>query len=115
MWELAGLLCTIDGMNHTMLWFLVMLTSILQGFGLAIYYVAQGKYLSICIRSNPTKQGLYSSIFWATFFLACIGAYTVDALLLGHDKETLLFSMSIGFTIVGMIILQFLPHIDKSD
>lgn len=55
LWQFTGLLCTIEGLNVTMIQVFVITTSALKGFGQAILTVAQGKYLAIIIHGSPER------------------------------------------------------------
>ena len=49
---------------------IVLTTSFISGAGWSLLWVAQGKYLSDCAESCPSKKGLYNSLFWSTIFLS---------------------------------------------
>jgi hypothetical protein len=64
LWIVSGLIATIEGASEGLVTFAVMLGSVSNGVGGAIFWVAQGKYLSNCVKICEDKSGLYSSLFW---------------------------------------------------
>jgi Ion channel regulatory protein UNC-93 len=69
-WVFTGYVATIDNISETMVQIAVILGSIINGFGGSIFWVAQGKYLSHCVRICEEKSGMYTSVFWTI----CLGS-----------------------------------------
>ena len=47
-----------------MIGFIAIGSSVIEGVGGSVLWVAQGKYMSDCIKICPEKAGLMTSIFW---------------------------------------------------
>jgi len=93
----------------------ILVSSGVLGLGAAVIWTAQGKYLSL--NSNEETAGKHSGIFWAVS-QACLAGGGIFLYLVFHTKDSnediseattrLLYTVFLGVTIVGIVILALL-------
>lgn len=98
-----------DGVSEGTVVFTVMLGSVCNGVGGAIFWVAQGKYLSNIVMICEEKSGLYTSIFWSITLGSQIFAYLSNSIILGSFDVQVLFTVSTLITFIGIVIFGLLP------
>lgn len=107
------LISMIEGISHTVIWCLVLITSGIKGMGSALLWVAQGKYQTLCIKGSPEHAGFYASLFWGIALGSQILAYLVDSLILGYSTSTVLFIFAMCVSFSALITFNFLPDLDE--
>lgn len=92
---------------HELMYISMMVCASLTGFGGAILWVAQGKYLSMC--ANPTNKGLFTSIFWAFQISSLVVGNLMAAFVIVLIKESTFFMILLGLCIATAFFFLLLP------
>lgn len=85
---------------------MVMLSSVLIGFGAAILWVAQGKYVSDC--ANDTNIGFFFSYFTAIMNCAHIVGNLIAGLAVGHFKHSTCYMLLAFICLIGSLSFLFI-------
>ncbi|CDW76745.1 major facilitator superfamily protein [Stylonychia lemnae] len=94
---------------------IVLIASIIMGFGCALIWVGQGKYLSDCSKYKIERKGVYSSIFWFTFYISSILSSILAALILGSYPQEYLYFICFIISVLSKVILISLPKIQTEE
>ena len=95
-------------MDDNFIKFVIMFTAACCGFGAAILWVGQGRYISRI--ANDANKGTYNSIFWAFFMSAMIVGTLFGALVLKHtDSFTFYCAMTIVSVLASLFFLFLRP------
>ena len=83
------------------------------GFGSAITWVAQGRYISRI--ANESNKGTFNSIFWAFFMSSqLIGSLFAAVVLQNTDTFTFYCIMS-AICLLASLFFLFLPSIEEKN
>jgi MFS family permease len=99
-WVIAGLFPLILGHSHTskvIVWVIMVVAGMINGFGGAVLWIGQGKYVTEC--STPQNKGFHFGIFWSVLMLSQILGSAISAFLL-HK-----FSQKVFFATMGVVSL----------
>ncbi len=89
--------------------FFILLTSILNGMGAAILWVAIGKYLSDCALICSQHKGFYTSLFFNGLSTSTVAHNILSAVIISYFSETTLFVIMSGITLLCQITFILLP------
>ena len=102
-----------DHLSYNAVICVVIICSILVGFGSSLVWVAQGKYLSDCSLVCQDKKGRYQSIFWFFTFSSFLFSSLMGSFILGKYAQEYLFFVSTFICLVSTIMFYFLPDIKQ--
>jgi MFS family permease len=86
-----------------------MFGSVSNGIGASIIWVAQGKYLSNCVKICEEKSGMYASLFWTIALGSQIFSYLFNSIILGFCEPYVLFLVATLITLPGIFNFGILP------
>ena len=104
-----------DYLSHQFIEAVILVTAAINGFGAAILWVSQGKYITEC--ACKENQGFYFSYFWAFYMMSCVARSVIASIVLeiGVSKEKLFLAFAV-MVVLGSLILCFIkdPSVSSS-
>lgn len=110
-WIIAGYFATSKGIDATYINVLVMATSIIQGIGAAIGWVAQGNYMSDCVKVMPERAGTMTSTFWMLVSSSSIFGFIFNSVILGSFEPRFLFMINSFISLLPAVFIACLPDL----
>jgi len=83
-------------LNKTLIIVIIYITAVLNGFGAAILWLAEGKYVAAC--ASDKNKGLFNGTFWAIFMSSYSVGYLMSAFVIVRVKN-----LSVFFSIMTII------------
>ena len=108
-WVAAGILpVTLKKTDSVtkLVWSIMILAAILNGFGASILWVGQGIYVSRCC--NTENSGLYFGLFWSLLMFSQIFGNLMAAFVIDLFSQTVMFSVMAFFSFFGVWSFLFL-------
>ena len=90
----------------------ILITAAFNGFGAAILWVAQGRYISR-IASDENK-GTFNSIFWAVFISCMIVGVLMGAIVLENTDAFTFYCVMSAFCLLAALFFLFLRPVEKN-
>ena len=84
----------------------MIISAVINGFGAAILWVAQGYYIADC--ANKQNKGFFYSYFWAIFMLSQILGNLIASLVIGNGTLTLYYIIMSTFCFLGSFLFLLL-------
>jgi hypothetical protein len=88
------------------IYFTALFASVLDGFGDAVQWVAQGKYISDC--ATEKTKGFYFSYFWTYYMSSQVFGNLIAAFVLKYFKQSTFFLIMAAFSSSSIIIFALL-------
>ena len=78
----------------------------MNGFGAALLWVAQGKYISEC--ANAENKGIFNGIFWAFYMSSNVLGNLIGAFVLGNLTQLSFYSICLALSITAALCFLLL-------
>lgn len=88
------------------IYFISLFASVLDGFGDAVQWVAQGKYISDC--ATEKTKGFYFSYFWTYYMSSQVFGNLIAAFVLKYFKQSSFFLIMAAISSTSVIIFATL-------
>eukprot|EP00347_Sterkiella_histriomuscorum_P005421 403356681 len=88
------------------IYFTQLFAAVLDGFGDAVQWVAQGKYISDC--ATEKTKGFYFSYFWTYYMSSQVFGNLIAAFVLGNFKQSYFFLIMAAFSSTSILIFATL-------
>jgi hypothetical protein len=92
--------------THGFIYFISLFASVLDGFGDAVQWVAQGKYISDC--ATEKTKGFYFSYFWTYYMSSQVFGNLIAAFVLKYFKQSTFFLIMAAISSTSIIIFALL-------
>lgn len=95
-------------LNPSFIRTLILVAAVINGFGAAILWVAQGQYISRC--ANDKNKGEYNSIFWALFMCSGVVGNLMGAFVVANVKQSTFYTVLTAFCIISSLFFLLLKE-----
>ena len=97
-------------LNKSLIKAVILISAFINGFGAAILWVAQGRYISRI--ANDSNKGTYNSIFWAFFMSSQVIGALFAAIVLQNTDPFTFYCIMTSICLLASLFFLFLRPVE---